>query len=279
VISDHQARRSKNNERMSNGLEYSRDASALPIFVTTSGSGYWGPERFFQRHHSEITGLELAVAGDVAFTQNGREYMIRPGDVYLLRKGAQHLYKTGPSGYIVKRYLTLEGPVLDQVIQSVGLQSYDVVRPANIQAVRRCFKRINTLLDDKPPSFAISASASAFELLMELGRSVQPQLPAPVRLSLEFMQRNLNKNLESADFARAARLSVTHFNRQFRAHIGSSPKAYFNHRRMEWARHLLQSTSLSIKEIAVSVGFEDPFYFSARFKNAMGKSPRESRNK
>jgi transcriptional regulator GlxA family with amidase domain len=47
--------------------------------------------------------------------------------------------------------------------------------------------------------------------------------------------------------------------------------------RLNRARQLLGWTSLSIKEIAAEVGYHDPFYFSARFRKHLGKSPRAFR--
>jgi AraC-like DNA-binding protein len=263
---------------MFNGIEYGRSAAGLPIMVTSSGSSRWGDKRAYRRDQSEIFGLELVLAGSAIFNQNNREYTIPPGGVFILRKGGTHWYRTGKDGFLVKRFLTFDGPVLDQIVQAVGLESYDVVKPEDTGVVRRCFKKINILLREKPRAFASSASRVAYELLIELGRSVSPQLPRPVRIALEFMQRHLDQSHDSLEIARVAGLSATHFNRVFRAHLGTSPKAYFNRRRMEWALHLLRSTSLSVKEIALEVGFDDPFYFSARFKHAYGASPRVMRD-
>jgi len=56
-----------------------------------------------------------------------------------------------------------------------------------------------------------------------------------------------------------------------------SPVDYRNRIRITNACSLLESTSLSVEEIAALVGFETPFYFSRLFKRAMGVSPRQYR--
>jgi AraC family transcriptional regulator, arabinose operon regulatory protein len=267
----------KETERIALGLQ--NDDAALPFVVTTSGVGIWTDKRYYTRSRSAIFGLELVVSGNAAFEQNGREYSVEPGQVYILRNGARHRYGVGTSGYLIKRFVTLEGPMLSPLLHMTGLVTCDTVSAIDARRFTSLFKRIDSLLVGKPPFFAVAASAAAYELVLELGRSVHPRLPRPVQSALEFMQRNLQRQLSSADLARAAGLSPTHFNRLFGRHMRRSPMAYFNDRRMDWARYLLRSTSLSVKEVAASMGFEDPFYFSARFKKAVGKAPRESRGR
>jgi len=43
--------------------------------------------------------------------------------------------------------------------------------------------------------------------------------------------------------------------------------------KLQSSRPLLMRTNLSIKEVAVRCGFENPFYFSRRFSQAFGCSP------
>ena len=43
------------------------------------------------------------------------------------------------------------------------------------------------------------------------------------------------------------------------------------------AKQLLEVTAKSVQEIALEVGFEDPLYFSRRFRLRVGISPREYR--
>lgn len=49
--------------------------------------------------------------------------------------------------------------------------------------------------------------------------------------------------------------------------------------RIKQAKHLLSSTSLTVREIAFAVGYDDPNYFSRLFKECTGCSPRLWRNK
>ncbi len=63
----------------------------------------------------------------------------------------------------------------------------------------------------------------------------------------------------------------------FKKCVGATPHAYFEMRKMETARRLLERTSMSIGEVAREAGFPSIYYFSSRFKRATGKSPRSYR--
>ena len=54
---------------------------------------------------------------------------------------------------------------------------------------------------------------------------------------------------------------------------------YINKARIQQAKYLLRNTNLTVNEIAKSVGFEDPFYFSRAFKAYMGVSPKVYKEK
>ncbi len=61
---------------------------------------------------------------------------------------------------------------------------------------------------------------------------------------------NLDQPLDVARLAGEARMSVRTFNRRFREETGRSPGAWLIERRVDAARHLLESTDLPVDEVA-----------------------------
>ncbi|AKD54007.1 helix-turn-helix domain-containing protein [Spirosoma radiotolerans] len=55
---------------------------------------------------------------------------------------------------------------------------------------------------------------------------------------------------------------------------GNSPKEWITNRLIQEAQRKLQYSSLSVKELAYELGYNDPAYFSRLFKKRMGKSVR-----
>ena len=60
---------------------------------------------------------------------------------------------------------------------------------------------------------------------------------------------------------------------------GMSIPAYIASRRMERAKEYLDGTSLTIGEVAMKVGYSNFSYFSKTFRELVGCTPNEYRNK
>lgn len=80
------------------------------------------------------------------------------------------------------------------------------------------------------------------------------------------------------ELAEIAIMSKFHLVREFTKALGTSPIEYLLERRIGEARILLSSTSMSISDIASSIGFSSASYFSQRFKLVTGTTPIEFRN-
>ena len=80
-----------------------------------------------------------------------------------------------------------------------------------------------------------------------------------------------------AEFAQRTHCSPRHFNRLFKQYIGLSPQEYILTMRLETAKDILLSSSLSIGRIADLVGFNDIYYFSKWFKAKTGLPPSKYR--
>ncbi len=61
--------------------------------------------------------------------------------------------------------------------------------------------------------------------------------------------------------------------REFARHFGMPPIQYLNHRRMEAAKELLLSTSMSVHEVGSLVGIENTNHFINLFKKETGATP------
>ena len=88
-----------------------------------------------------------------------------------------------------------------------------------------------------------------------------------------FIDKNLHGTIHTRDLSAVARRSAAHFARSFKHTFGESPHAYVMRRRLEKACHLMMTSSESLSQIALSVGFSDQSHLCKRFKQALGQSP------
>ncbi|OLT19138.1 AraC family transcriptional regulator [Actinomadura sp. CNU-125] len=87
------------------------------------------------------------------------------------------------------------------------------------------------------------------------------------------MYENFGEQLTMDDMARTALFSKFHFSRVFRQVTGISPGRFLSAVRLQEAKRLLISTSLTVAEISNRVGYTSVGTFSTRFKNSVGVAP------
>ena len=118
--------------------------------------------------------------------------------------------------------------------------------------------------------------------LFELERVLKKQyIPVPRHLQEieQYLNRNLDQPLSIGDLTAQFHLSAPHLMARFKECYGTSLMHYLNKRRMERAALFLQNYPYTCKEVAEKTGFNDPLYFSRRFRQFWGCSPREYRRR
>jgi transcriptional regulator GlxA family with amidase domain len=84
---------------------------------------------------------------------------------------------------------------------------------------------------------------------------------------------HLDAPLDLAAMAREARMSIRTFTRRFRDETGLSPAAWLIRQRVEQARLLLETTDLSIDEVARRAGFGTAVSLRSHLRAAVGVAP------
>ena len=120
--------------------------------------------------------------------------------------------------------------------------------------------------------FAVNAVEAAL-LWCTTSNPTAGQLDPRVLAAMETIASSLAQPLTVADLARRAGLSPSRFAHLFTEQAGLSPMRYLERQRMRLAEQLLDLTPRTITEIARTVGFEDPLYFSSRFRAYAGMAP------
>lgn len=89
----------------------------------------------------------------------------------------------------------------------------------------------------------------------------------------------LNSPLLEKNLAREIGLSPSQMDRLFSKQFKTTPRQYMDRRRMETAMELIQSSSLSIKQISCEMGFNSLPYFSKWFRSKTSLGPRQFKGK
>jgi AraC family transcriptional regulator len=92
--------------------------------------------------------------------------------------------------------------------------------------------------------------------------------------AIDYIHAHLSDDISLADIASVTHLSPYHFSRLFRQTYGISPYQYVIAQRVEKAAQLLDTTRLTVSEIALRVGFADHSHLIRHYKRLRGTTPR-----
>lgn len=90
---------------------------------------------------------------------------------------------------------------------------------------------------------------------------------------MEYLEYGLDSEISLAALAELAEMPVAEFSAAFAAAFGTTPYQFVLDRRMHRAKTLLATTTMSITDIAMAVGFSTPSHFATTFKNRVGMPP------
>lgn len=90
---------------------------------------------------------------------------------------------------------------------------------------------------------------------------------------LQYINTHLDEDLDIGQLAELSSFSPFHFHRIMRAFLNEPLKSYILRIRLEKAALLIQSTDLSMTDIAFRLGYDVPSSFNKAFKKQFGVSP------
>ncbi|MDP2989027.1 MAG: helix-turn-helix domain-containing protein [Kiritimatiellota bacterium] len=100
------------------------------------------------------------------------------------------------------------------------------------------------------------------------------RMPVLIRVVENLVRRQPDIPYSVAEIAAAARVTPNHFSSLFHNYTGQTFSEFLSEKRLAAAKSLLGDLTLNISEVAFRVGYSDAGYFTRRFRQATGASPR-----
>ena len=133
---------------------------------------------------------------------------------------------------------------------------------------------------DETSASLTAAAGTAWNLLAQLAAERERRSGTddqPLRSVQDHLREHLSDPVRVPALAALAGFSTSHFSARFHAVTGFSVTEYMKRLRMARARQLLIGSDHTVADIARSVGYPDPFYFSRQFSAVHGICPRDYR--
>ena len=126
-----------------------------------------------------------------------------------------------------------------------------------------CFNKAQSLFSDSKKPTAPTGDA--------------PDHDVAKKFKILLEQKNL-KQLKVNDYAKMLNVSAGHLSDLVKDHFGKTPSDLIQERMLLEIQRILLHSNDSIKEIANTLNFEDPSYFTRFFKKHTGQSPQDYRS-
>lgn len=182
-------------------------------------------------------------------------------------------------------WINFNGTMAKKILTYLGISETDYYLPTKKrQQIKQCFNEMLKAKGNRATQYfvAMQGLMTLFAIIAE-ENAKEGLLMTSKENRFEDIFAYINDNLYSPDLSAqsiAKRFFITPswFSSLFLRNVNMSFKEYINYERVKKATELLLSTELSIKEIAFTVGFNDPLYFSKVFKHYRLVSPQEYKN-
>lgn len=258
-------------------FEPSEFARANLKYMTWCGHYYCTRQYGMERDYYPYMLALYVQQGVLDVRYDGRQLMVKPGEVLLLNCQRPHAYhaRDGLEFFYVHFAGVSTAEITDQLIKDNEGPIFR--KPGNLEIGRRLAAGVRFYEKGGVAGMLQEAFRVERLLYMLAGEVEQAEEDSPVDVAIRYLNEHIAEELTLAELSGVARLSPYYFSRLFKRQTGYAPLEYVLKTRMERARLLLVHTDKSVTEIAYELGYGSPASFINIFTRKIGRSPKQYR--
>lgn len=229
-------------------------------------------------------------SGKGTFTANGKTYPLEKGQGFLICPGEVVSYSADFEDPWHYSWVAFKGSMVEQYLCCANLTGDNpVFQCKQSSPMEECLgqlleakKRIHTVGGEVR---LLGLTYHLLSLLMDEAGSGSFQYEANHRANyyiekaMDFIYKNYWRRFSISELAAHVKLERKYLCSIFKKELNSTPQQMLINFRIRKACELLADNSLSIAQIALSVGYDDSVQFSKMFKKVTGSSPTAFREK
>lgn len=253
---------------------YPTPTEKAPIHISLAGISYPDPTYHIIRKSSTVSVIEYIVDGEGLVLHEGKWQRVTKDMVYFLPAGTEHEYMADPDNPFTKIWMNIDsGALCSHLVSVYGLTDRHFFEGKGLKSL---FEKVLITIHSESEDNEQQATLHGIftEVVARLSQQIQfEEHSEEAKKLMKYLNSNTNRMVSGKELCSVIFRSPDYCLKLFSKEFGITPYAYQLERKMEVARSLLCDTSLSIKEIAETVGYGDPQYFSNIFKEKCGVSP------
>lgn len=205
---------------------------------------------------------------------------IPAGTAFLIIKDQRHTFEVTPP--YEHYWFAFDGELAREMLakQQIPFDTHRILQVAHPPFAEHLLKE--AFLAANLENGAVAANSALMALISLISATpVESKVEAVSRIqeAATYMETQYSHHITMEDVAAHIHLSEKYVCKRFKELYGMPPQQYLTNVRMRRAAHLLINTDLQISEIATSVGFASPLYFSNAFRRFFGVSPSAYKSK
>ncbi|GAA3412097.1 AraC family transcriptional regulator [Paenibacillus hodogayensis] len=225
---------------------------------------------------SKVSCIEYIVKGRGTIRIDSNEFYPAAGDTYFLHQGKDHYYFSDRDDPWVKIWVNFNGELLTELVRSYKLEGcYHIPDFYSMHYLQQIIRNART----NDNNSVLNCTLAVHELLFKISEHLHtPDIHSDAMRMRKYLDGRVSENVSLSELAQVIGKSESQAIRLFKHQYGITPYNYHLQLKMEFAKKLLRSTSMTIREIAAYLSFADEFYFSNLFKQKTGIAPYYFRN-
>lgn len=264
----------------------------IPIFNANSNSDHLASSlRFYKNgytsklHWHDFFELEVILEGNGIHTFNDEKYDIYPGHAYISAYNDFHAISALSDLTIYN--VSFSPPSIDSGLLNIlssSTQNHKCILSKNDMEHFFAHTEQNLVHCEHNAYFSkllkkIHTEELLITIIQQTEKSNDIRIPAIIQKCISIINNEFRDDITLDSIAKKLYFTPNYLGSIFKDAIGSSFRVYLNAVRLRYARNLLKSTTLSVKEISAMSGYKSVEYFTYVFKQSIGISPTQYKQK